>query len=160
MRELLSECQFPGDTAPVIRGSAIEALNGEQGEFADQAVLRLFETLDASVPLPGCPIDQPFLLPIEDVFPVQGRGTIMTGRIERGKIKVGDDVEVVGLRDTRKSIVTSIEIFRKLVDEGKVGDHVGCVVDGVGPDEVERGQVLCSRAQSSRTRGSRHKPTF
>jgi elongation factor Tu len=143
IRQLLSECQFPGETAPVIRGSAIKALNGEQGEFADQAVMRLYETLDAFVPLPERPIDKSFLLPIEDVFPDQRRGTMVTGRIERGTIKVGDDVEIVGLRDTRKSVVTSIEIFRKLVDEGRVGDHVGCVVDGVGRGEVERGQVLC-----------------
>jgi elongation factor Tu len=143
VRQVLSECQFPGDTAPIIRGSAIKALNGQEGELADQAVLRLFETLDAFVPLPKRPIDQPFLLPIEDVFPVQGRGTTMAGRIERGKIRVGDDVEIVGLRNTRKSKVTSIEIFRKLVEEAGIGDHVGCIVDGVGGDEVERGQVLC-----------------
>src|SRR3989440_4065488 len=104
VRELLSKYQFPGDTAPVIRGSAIKALNGEKGEFADQAVLRLYDAIDSSVPLPERPIDQPFLMPIEDVFSISGRGTVVTGRIERGKIKVGEEVEIVGLRETKKSV--------------------------------------------------------
>src|SRR6266853_1221329 len=114
VRELLSKYQFPGDTAPVIRGSAIKALNGEKGEFADEAILRLYEALDNFVPLPERPIDQPFLMPIEDVFSISGRGTVVTGRIERGKIKVGEEVEIVGLRDTQKSVVTGVEMFRKL----------------------------------------------
>jgi elongation factor Tu len=143
VRELLSDCQFPGDMAPVIRGSAIKALSGEQGEIADEAIIKLFETLDAFVPLPERPIIQPFLMPIEDVLPVQDRGTVVTGRIERGKIKAGEEVEIVGLRDTRTSVVTSIEMFREFVDQGVAGDHVGCVVGGIGRDEVERGQVLC-----------------
>src|SRR6201991_1596037 len=117
IRELLSKYQFPGDDAPLIRGSAIKALNGEKGEFADEAILRLYDALDNYVPLPERPIDKPFLMPIEDVFSISGRGTVVTGRIERGKIKVGEEVEIVGLRDTQKSVVTGVEMFRKLLDE-------------------------------------------
>src|SRR6516162_8914406 len=123
VRELLTKYQFPGDKAPVIRGSAIKALNGEKGEFADAAILKLYEALDTFVPLPERPIDQPFLMPIEDVFSISGRGTVVTGRIERGKIKVGEEVEIVGLRDTQKSVVTGVEMFRKLLDEGVAGDN-------------------------------------
>jgi elongation factor Tu len=143
VRELLSKYQFPGDTAPVIRGSAIKALNGEKGEFADEAVMRLYEALDTSVPLPERAVDQPFLMPIEDVFSISGRGTVVTGRIERGKIKVGEEVEIVGLTDTKKSVVTGVEMFRKLLDAGEAGDNVGCLLRGIAKDEVERGQVLC-----------------
>src|SRR6059036_4008598 len=143
VRELLTKYQFPGDKAPVIRGAAIKALSGEKGEFADQAVLRLYEALDTTVPLPERPIDQPFLMPIEDVFSISGRGTVVTGRIERGKIKVGEEVEIVGLRDTQKSVVTGVEMFRKLLDEGVAGDNVGCLLRGIDKDAVERGQVLC-----------------
>src|SRR5437773_7620716 len=143
VRELLSKYQFPGDKVPVIRGAAVKALNGEKGEFADEAIMRLYEALDTYVPLPERPIDQPFLMPIEDVFSISGRGTVVTGRIERGKIKVGDDVEIVGLRDTQKSVVTGVEMFRKLLDEGVAGDNVGCLLRGVDKDAVERGQVLC-----------------
>src|SRR6266542_979163 len=143
VRELLTKYQFPGDKVPVIRGAAIKALNGEKGELADEAVLKLFEALDAFVPLPERPIDQPFLMPIEDVFSISGRGTVVTGRIERGKIKVGEEVEIVGLRDTQKSVVTGVEMFRKLLDEGVAGDNVGCLLRGIDKDAVERGQVLC-----------------
>src|SRR5438034_3219876 len=143
VRELLTKYQFPGDKVPVIRGAAIKALNGEKGELADAAILKLFEALDSSVPLPERPIDQPFLMPIEDVFSISGRGTVVTGRIERGKIKVGEEVEIVGLRDTQKSVVTGVEMFRKLLDEGVAGDNVGCLLRGIAKDEVERGQVLC-----------------
>src|SRR2546421_5547166 len=143
VRELLSKYQFPGDTAPVIRGSAIKALNGEKGEFADQAVLRLYEAIDTSVPLPERPIDQPFLMPIEDVFSISGRGTVVTGRIERGKIKGGEEGEIVGRRETKKSVGAGVEMFRKLLDEGVAGDNVGCLLRGVAKEEVERGQVLC-----------------
>src|SRR2546430_771523 len=118
VRELLTKYQFPGDKVPVIRGAAIKALNGEKGELGDEAVLKLYEALDTFVPLPERPIDQPFLMPIEDVFSISGRGTVVTGRIERGKIKVGEEVEIVGLRDTQKSVVTGVEMFRKLLDEG------------------------------------------
>src|SRR5437868_396807 len=173
VRELLSKYQFPGDTAPVIRGSAIKALNGEKGEFADQAVLRLYEAIDTSVPLPERPIDQPFLMPIEDVFSISGRGTVVTGRIERGKIKVGEEVEIVGLRDTKKSVVTGVEMFRKLLDAGQAGDNVGCLLRGIGKDEVERGQVLakpgsvkahkkfkCEVYILTKEEGGRHTPFF
>src|SRR6187397_911096 len=142
VRELLTKYQFPGDKAPVIRGSAIKALNGEKGETADEAILKLYEALDTFVPLPERPIDQPFLMPIEDVFSISGRGTVVTGRIERGRIKVGEEVEIVGLRDTVKSVVTGVEMFRKLLDQGQAGDNVGCLLRGIGKDEVERGQVL------------------
>src|SRR5687767_3614426 len=131
VRELLTKYQFPGDDVPVIRGSAIKALNGEKGEFADEAILKLYEALDTYVPLPERPIDQPFLMPIEDVFSISGRGTVVTGRIERGKIKVGEEVEIVGLRDTQKSVVTGVEMFRKLLDAGEAGDNVGCLLRGI-----------------------------
>src|SRR5262249_38479333 len=143
VRELLSKYQFPGDDAPVIRGAAIQALNGDKGPLADEAILKLYEALDNYIPQPERPLDQPFLMPIEDVFSISGRGTVVTGRIERGKIKVGEEVEIVGLRDTKKSVVTGVEMFRKLLDEGVAGDNVGCLLRGVGKDEVERGQVLC-----------------
>src|SRR3981189_3134737 len=143
VRELLTKYQFPGDKAPVIRGSAIKALNGEKGETADEAILKLYEALDSFVPLPERPIDQPFLMPIEDVFSISGRGTVVTGRIERGKIKVGEEVEIVGLRDTQKSVVTGVEMFRKLLDEGVAGATMAGLLRVIDKDAVERGQVLC-----------------
>jgi elongation factor Tu len=143
VRELLTKYQFPGDDVPVIRGSAIKALNGEKGEFADEAIMRLYEALDTYVPLPERPIDKPFLMPIEDVFSISGRGTVVTGRIERGKIKVGEEVEIVGIRPTSKTVVTGVEMFRKLLDSGEAGDNVGCLLRGTDKDAVERGQVLC-----------------
>ena len=142
IRELLTKYQFPGDDAPLIRGSAIKALNGEKGEFADEAILRLYEALDTYVPLPERPIDLPFLMPIEDVFSISGRGTVVTGRIERGKIKVGEEVEIIGIRPTSKTTVTGVEMFRKLLDHGEAGDNVGCLLRGVDKEAVERGQVL------------------
>jgi len=173
VRELLTKYQFPGDKVPVIRGAAIKALNGEKGELADEAVLKLFKALDEFVPLPERPIDQPFLMPIEDVFSISGRGTVVTGRIERGKIKVGEEVEIVGLRDTQKSVVTGVEMFRKLLDEGVAGDNVGCLLRGIDKDAVERGQVLCKpgsvkphkkfKAEAyilTKEEGGRHTPFF
>ena len=142
VRELLSKYQFPGDSIPVIRGSAIKALNGEKGEFADQAILKLFEAIDTYVPLPERPIDKPFLMPIEDVFSISGRGTVVTGRVERGKVKVGEEVEIIGIRPTTKTVVTGVEMFRKLLDFGEAGDNVGCLLRGVDKEAVERGQVL------------------
>jgi elongation factor Tu len=142
IRELLSKYQFPGDDAPIIRGSAIKALNGEKGEFADEAILKLYEAIDTYVPLPERPIDRPFLMPIEDVFSISGRGTVVTGRIERGKIKVGEEVEIIGIRPTTKTTVTGVEMFRKLLDHGEAGDNVGCLLRGVDKEAVERGQVL------------------
>jgi len=143
VRELLTKYQFPGDDIPVIRGSAIKALNGEKGEFADEAILKLYEALDTYVPLPERAIDKPFLMPIEDVFSISGRGTVVTGRIERGKIKVGEEVEIVGIRPTTKTVVTGVEMFRKLLDAGEAGDNVGCLLRGTDKEAVERGQVLC-----------------
>jgi len=142
VRELLTKYQFPGDDVPFIRGSAIKALNGEKGEFADEAILKLYEALDTYVPLPERAIDKPFLMPIEDVFSISGRGTVVTGRIERGKIKVGEEVEIVGIRPTAKTVVTGGEMFRKLLDAGEAGDNVGCLLRGVEREGVERGQVL------------------
>jgi len=127
----------------VIRGAAIKALNGEKGEQADEAILKLYEALDTYVPLPERPIDKPFLMPIEDVFSISGRGTVVTGRIERGKIKVGEEVEIVGIRPTTKTVVTGVEMFRKLLDAGEAGDNVGCLLRGTDKEAVERGQVLC-----------------
>ncbi len=143
VRELLSKYQFPGDDVPVIRGAAIKALNGEKGPLADEAILQLYEALDTYIPLPERPKDMPFLMPIEDVFSISGRGTVVTGRIERGVIKVGEEVEIVGIRDTQKSVVTGVEMFRKLLDAGEAGDNVGCLLRGIDKDAVERGQVLC-----------------
>jgi elongation factor Tu len=173
IRELLSKYQFPGDDAPLIRGSAIKALNGEKGEFADEAILRLYEALDTYVPLPERPIDKPFLMPIEDVFSISGRGTVVTGRIERGKVKVGEEVEIVGLRPTTKTVVTGVEMFRKLLDAGEAGDNVGCLLRGVEREGVERGQVLAKpgsvmphtnfKAEAyilTKDEGGRHTPFF
>src|SRR4026207_870356 len=173
VRELLSKYQFPGDDVPVIRGSAIKALNGEKGEFADQAIIKLYEALDTYVPLPERPIDKPFLMPIEDVFSISGRGTVVTGRIERGKIKVGEEVEIVGLKPTTKTVVTGVEMFRKLLDAGEAGDNVGCLLRGTKREDVERGQVLCKpgsvkphtkfKAEAyvlTKDEGGRHTPFF
>src|SRR5262249_39875549 len=121
VRELLSKYQFPGDTVPVIRGAALLALNGQKGALADEAIIKLYDALDTFIPQPQRPLDQPFLMPIEDVFSISGRGTVVTGRIERGRVKVGEEVEIVGLRDTKKSVVTGVEMFRKLLDEGVAG---------------------------------------
>ncbi len=143
VRDLLNKYQFPGDDTPVIRGAAIKALMGEKGPLADEAIIKLYEALDTFIPLPERPKDKPFLMPLEDVFSIQGRGTVVTGRIERGVIKVGEEVEIVGLKDTQKSIVTGVEMFRKLLDQGEAGDNVGCLLRGIEKEAVERGQVLC-----------------
>jgi elongation factor Tu len=173
VRELLSKYQFPGDDVPVIRGAAIQALNGEKGPLADEAILKLFEAIDTYIPLPERPKDLPFLMPIEDVFSISGRGTVVTGRIERGKIKVGEEVEIVGIKDTQKSVVTGVEMFRKLLDSGEAGDNVGCLLRGIDKDAVERGQVLCKpgsikphkkfKAEAyilTKEEGGRHTPFF
>jgi elongation factor Tu len=143
VRELLVKYKFPGDDIPIIRGAAVKALNGEKGPLADEAIIKLMEALDSSVPLPERPKDKPFLMPIEDVFSISGRGTVVTGRIERGMIKVGEEVEIVGLKDTQRSVVTGVEMFRKLLDAGEAGDNVGCLLRGIDKEAVERGQVLC-----------------
>ncbi len=142
-RELLSEYGFDGDEIPVIRGSALKALEGDAGEYGSESIGKLVEAVDAWIPDPERPIDQPFLMPVEDVFSITGRGTVGTGRIERGKVKVGEEVEVVGIRPTRKTTVTGVEMFRKLLDEGEAGDNVGLLLRGVEKDELLRGMVIC-----------------
>ena len=142
-RELLSEYNFDGDEIPVIRGSALQALEGDESEIGSQSVLQLMEAVDEFIPLPERPVDQPFLMPVEDVFSITGRGTVGTGRIERGIVKVGEELEVVGIRETRKTVCTGVEMFRKLLDEGEAGDNVGLLLRGVEKEELLRGMVLC-----------------
>jgi elongation factor Tu len=142
VRDLLSKYQYDGDNAPVVRGCAIKALQGETGELADQAIVKLFEALDSYIELPERPNDRPFLMPIEGVQTISGRGTVVTGLIERGTVKLGDEVEIVGLGETRKSVVTGIESYRKLLDQGMAGDNVGCLLRGIERNAVQRGQVL------------------
>ena len=143
VRELLSSYQFPGDDIPIVKGSALCALEDKQPEIGHDAILKLMDEVDAYIPQPDRPKDQPFLMPIEDVFSISGRGTVVTGRIERGVVKVGEEVEIVGIRDTTKTTVTGVEMFRKLLDQGEAGDNVGCLLRGVDREGVERGQVLC-----------------
>jgi elongation factor Tu len=143
MRELLTSYQFPGDDIPFVKGSAKAALDGDKPELGREAILKLMEAVDTYIPQPERPIDKPFLMPIEDVFSISGRGTVVTGRIERGIVKVGEEVEIVGIRDTVKSVVTGVEMFRKLLDEGRAGDNVGALLRGIDREGVERGQILC-----------------
>ncbi|MCS6940674.1 MAG: elongation factor Tu, partial [Roseiflexus sp.] len=144
VRELLKSYQFPGDEVPVIRGSALCALEDRNPEIGEQAILRLMEAVDEYIPQPQRAKDRPFLMPIEDVFSISGRGTVVTGRIERGVVKVGDEVEIVGLRPTQKTVVTGVEMFRKLLDQGEAGDNIGALLRGTKREEVERGQVLAA----------------
>ena len=173
VRDLLSKHHFGGDNAPVVRGAAIKALHGETGPLADQAILKLFEALDSYIELPERPKDRPFLMPIEGVQSISGRGTVVTGLIERGAVKLGDEVEIVGLGETRKSVVTSIESYRKILDQGEAGDNVGCLLRGIDRDAVQRGQVLSKpggvkphrtfRAEVyvlTKDEGGRHTPFF
>ena len=173
VRELLSSYQFPGDDIPIIRGSALCALEGKNPELGRDAVLKLMEAVDTYIPQPERPKDQPFLMPIEDVFSISGRGTVVTGRVERGIVKVGEEVEIVGIRDTQKTTVTGIEMFRKLLDSGEAGDNVGALLRGVDREGVERGQVLCKpgsvkphkkfKAEAyilTKEEGGRHTPFF
>src|SRR5690606_23978636 len=141
--ELLSTYDFPGDDTPIIVGSALKALEGDQSEIGVPAILKLVEALDTYIPEPERAIDQPFLMPVEDVFSISGRGTVVTGRVERGVIKVGEEVEIVGIRESAKTTVTGVEMFRKLLDQGQAGDNIGVLLRGTKRDEVERGQVLC-----------------
>ena len=143
IRELLSSYDFDGDNIPIIPGSAVCALNGTNPEIGHDAVLKLMQSVDSWIPQPDRPVDKPFLMPIEDVFSISGRGTVVTGRVETGIVKVGEEVEIVGLKDTRKTVVTGVEMFRKLLDQGEAGDNIGALVRGVGREDVERGQVLC-----------------
>jgi len=143
VRELLSSYEFPGDDIPIVRGSALAALEDKTPEIGHDAVLKLMEAVDAYIPQPARPIDQPFLLPIEDVFSISGRGTVVTGRVERGIVKVGEEVEIVGMKPTQKTTVTGVEMFRKLLDQGQAGDNIGALIRGIDRTQVERGQVLC-----------------
>ena len=171
VRELLSKYNFPGDDVPVIRGSALGALNGE--EKWEKSVLELMAAVDKNIPLPVRDVDKPFAMPIEDIFSISGRGTVVTGRIERGKVKVGEESEIVGFRDTRKTVVTGVEMFRKLLDEGLAGDNVGLLLRGTEKEEVERGQVVTKLASITphtkfkaeayvltKEEGGRHTPFF
>ncbi len=142
VRDLLTHYKFPGDTTPIIRGAAFKALSGDQGEQGKLAILKLMDAMDSYIPEPKRETDKPFLMPVEDVFSIAGRGTVATGRIERGRIKVGEEVEVIGLRPTTKTVVTGVESFRKLMDEGVAGDNVGCLLRGIKREDIERGQVL------------------
>ena len=142
-RELLSEYDFPGDDVPMIRGSALKTVEGDESEIGSPAIVELMKAVDEYIPLPQRPVDLPFLMPVEDVFSIQGRGTVGTGRIERGKVKVGEDLEVVGIRETRKTVCTGVEMFRKLLDDGQAGDNVGLLLRGVEKAELLRGMVLC-----------------
>ncbi|MFQ3621929.1 MAG: elongation factor Tu [Acetobacteraceae bacterium] len=144
VRELLKSYQFPGDEIPVIKGSALCALEERSPELGEQAILQLMDAVDTYIPQPDRPKDRPFLMPIEDVFSISGRGTVVTGRIERGVVKVGDEVEIVGLRPTQKTVVTGVEMFRKLLDSGEAGDNIGALLRGTKREEVERGQVLAA----------------
>ncbi|HTQ12861.1 MAG TPA: elongation factor Tu [Rhizomicrobium sp.] len=142
VRELLSSYNFPGDKIPIVRGSALMALEDKNKEIGHDAILKLMDAVDAAIPQPERPVDQPFMMAIEDVFSISGRGTVVTGRIDRGVVKVGEEVEIVGIRPTTKTTVTGVEMFRKLLDQGQAGDNVGCLLRGVERDGVERGQVL------------------
>jgi elongation factor Tu len=142
VRELLSEYEFPGNEIPIIKGSALKALEGDKGDLGEPSIQRLLDAVDSYIPTPKRQTDKPFLMPVEDVFSISGRGTVATGRIERGIIKVGEEVEIVGLKPTTKTVVTGVEMFRKLLDEGQAGDNVGCLLRGLKREEVERGQVL------------------
>ncbi len=142
VRELLKQYKFPGDQIPIVKGSAKMALEGDAGELGSQSIMKLMEAVDSYIPQPERPLDQPFLMPVEDVFSISGRGTVVTGRVEKGIVKVGDEIEIVGLRATQKTTCTGVEMFRKLLDQGQAGDNVGVLLRGTKKEEVERGQVL------------------
>ena len=173
IRELLSKYEFPGDEIPIVKGSARMALEDDKGELGWASITKLMEEVDKYIPLPERPRNLPFLMPIEDVFSISGRGTVVTGRIERGVIKVGEEVEIVGIKPTVKSVVTGVEMFRKLLDQGEAGDNVGCLLRGIDREAVERGQVLCKpgsvtphtrfKAEAyilTKEEGGRHTPFF
>ena len=144
VRELLSEYEFPGDDIPIVKGSALAALEGRDDEIGKNSIIELMAAVDEYIPQPDRPKDQPFLMPIEDVFSISGRGTVVTGRVERGVINVGDEIEIIGIKDTQKTTCTGVEMFRKLLDSGEAGDNIGALLRGVDRDNVERGQVLCA----------------
>src|SRR5687768_8741397 len=142
VRDLLKKYEFPGDKTPIIAGSALKALEGDQSEIGEQSIIKPMEAVDSYIPTPARATDKPFLMPVEDVFSIAGRGTVATGRVERGKVKVGEEIEIVGLRATTKTVVTGVEMFRKLLDEGMAGDNIGALLRGLKREDVERGQVL------------------
>ncbi|WEN41352.1 Elongation factor Tu [Thauera sp. GDN1] len=173
VRELLSKYDFPGDDIPIIKGSALKALEGDQSDIGEPAIFRLADALDSYIPTPERAIDKPFLLPIEDVFSISGRGTVVTGRVERGIVKVGEEIEIVGIKPTVKTTCTGVEMFRKLLDQGQAGDNVGVLLRGTKREDVERGQVLCKPGSItphthftgeiyvlSKEEGGRHTPFF
>ena len=173
IRELLDLYQFPGDDTPIIKGSALKAVEGDESDIGSKAIHELVAAMDDFIPIPDRPVDQPFLMPIEDVFSISGRGTVVTGRIERGKVTTGEEIEIVGIKETQKTTCTGVEMFRKLLDEGQAGDNVGVLLRGTKREEVERGQVLCKPASVnphthfeaevyilSKEEGGRHTPFF
>ena len=173
VRDLLSQYDFPGDDTPIITGSALKALEGDTSEIGAPAIVKLVEAMDEYIPEPERAIDGPFIMPVEDVFSISGRGTVVTGRVERGIVKVGEEIEIVGLKDTIKTTVTGVEMFRKLLDQGQAGDNIGVLLRGTKRDEVERGQVLCKPGTIkphtqfeaevyvlSKEEGGRHTPFF
>ncbi len=173
VRELLDAYEFPGDDTPIVTGSALKALEGDESDIGIPSVLKLVAAMDDYIPVPDRSVDQPFLMPIEDVFSISGRGTVVTGRVERGIVKVGEEIEIVGIKETRKTTCTGVEMFRKLLDEGRAGDNVGVLLRGTKREEVERGQVLChpgsitphTRFEAeiyvlSKDEGGRHTPFF
>ena len=173
VRELLTLYKFPGDKIPVVKGSALKAMEGDKGELGEQAIMQLMEAVDTYIPQPQRDKDKPFLMPVEDVFSISGRGTVVTGRVERGIVKVGEEVEIIGLRPTTKTVVTGVEMFRKLLDQGEAGDNIGALLRGTKKEEVERGQVLAKpgsitphkkfKAEAyilTKEEGGRHTPFF
>ena len=173
IREELSKRDFDGDNIPIISGSALAALEDKNPEIGRESILKLMEAVDSWIPQPERPLDKPFLMPIEDVFSISGRGTVVTGRVETGIVKVGEEVEIVGIKDTKKTVVTGVEMFRKLLDQGQAGDNIGALIRGIGREEVERGQVLCKPGSIkphteftsevyvlSKDEGGRHTPFF
>ena len=173
VRELLSKYEFPGDKTPIIIGSALKALEGDKGDMGEGSIFKLAEALDSYIPQPKRALDGPFLMPVEDVFSISGRGTVVTGRVERGIVKVGEEIEIVGLKPTIKTVCTGVEMFRKLLDQGQAGDNVGVLLRGTKREEVERGQVLakpgsitphtkfeCEVYVLSKEEGGRHTPFF
>ncbi len=173
VRELLSSYDFPGDDIPIVKGSALAALEGRNPEIGETSIRALMDAVDSYIPQPDRPKDKPFLMPVEDVFSISGRGTVCTGRVEQGVVKVGEEIEIVGIRDTQKTIVTGVEMFRKLLDQGEAGDNIGALLRGTKREDVERGQVLCKpgsinphtefEAEAyilSKDEGGRHTPFF
>jgi elongation factor Tu len=173
VRELLTKYEFPGDDIPIVRGSALKALEGDEGEMGMQSIDKLVEAIDSYVPEPERDVDKPFLMPVEDVFSITGRGTVATGRCERGKVHVNDNIEIVGIKETKKTVVTGVEMFRKILDEGQAGDNIGCLLRGTPKEEIERGMVLAAPGSItphrkfkaevyvlSKEEGGRHTPFF